>query len=110
MNLSKVQKEIIESESERIVVLSRAATGKTLTLTERTRYLLHKGIDPKQIAVITFTNLAAQELRQRLAEDYKDGIFIGTIHSLAYNMLVSHGINCDDLINKEKFDDFFFCL
>ena len=110
MNLSKVQKEIIESESERIVVLSRAATGKTLTLTERTRYLLHKGIDPKQIAVITFTNLAAQELRQRLAEDYKDGIFIGTIHSLAYNMLVSHGINCDDLINKEKFDDFFVRL
>lgn len=107
MNLSKMQKEIVESDAERIVVLSRAASGKTAVLTERARRLLQQGIDPKEIAIITFTNLAAQELRQRLAEDYKDGIFIGTIHSLAYNMLVSHGINCDDLIDKEKFDDFF---
>lgn len=107
MKLSTIQKEIVESDAEKIVVLSRAASGKTETLTERVRYLLRKGIEPSTICVITFTNLAAQELRNRLAGDYKDGIFIGTIHALAYYMLMSHGVRCDDLIKNEKFDDFF---
>lgn len=110
MNLSEKQKEIIYTEKEKVVVVASAGSGKTACLTEHVRVLLQRGVDPKSIAVITFTNLAAQELRERLAEDYKDGIFIGTIHSLAYNMLISHGINCDDLINKEKFDDFFIRL
>ena len=57
--LTNKQKEIIESDAERIVVLSRAASGKTAVLTERARHLLQKGVDPKEIAVITFTNLAA---------------------------------------------------
>lgn len=107
MELNKTQKEIIETEEERVVVLSRAATGKTKILTERVRYLLKKGFDPSKICVITFTNLAAQELRERLAEDLKEGMFIGTIHSLALQMMMSHGINCNDLIQKEEFDLFF---
>lgn len=107
MELSRIQKEIIETEEEKVVVLSRAATGKTKILTERARHLLRQGIDPSKICVITFTNLAAQELRERLEGDLKDGMFIGTIHSLALYMLSSHGINCNDLIKKEEFDLFF---
>ena len=107
MELSKKQKEIVEATEDKIVVLSRAATGKSRVLTERARLLLRKGIDPHKICVITFTNLAAQELRERLSDDYKDGIFIGTIHSLAYSMLLSYGIKCDDLIRSEDFDLFF---
>ena len=113
VNIEKLESEsemtciTVDNPTALFVTDNFIVTHNTAVLTERARHLLQQGVDPKEIAVITFTNLAAQELRQRLAEDYKDGIFIGTIHSLAYNMLVSHGINCDDLINKEKFDDFF---
>jgi len=91
-------------------VLAAAAAGKTAVLTERARKLLRDGVNPSDIAVITFTNLAAQELRDRLADDYKDGIYIGTIHGLANKFLLTHGINTGKLIEDEKFDEFFILL
>ena len=106
MELSKLQKEIVNATEPRIVVVASAAAGKTRVLTERVRKMLRDGIEPKDIAVITFTNLAAQELRERLADDYKDGIYIGTIHSLANYFLLSHGIPTDAYLDKnnDKFD------
>ncbi len=106
MELSKLQKEIVNATESRIVVVASAAAGKTRVLTERVRKMLRDGIEPKDIAVITFTNLAAQELRERLAEDYKDGIYIGTIHALANYFLLSHGIPTDAYLDKnnDKFD------
>jgi len=103
MELSKLQKEILEKEDNRIVVLAAAAAGKTALITEKTRQLLRNGVNPRQIAVITFTNMAAEELRTRLGSDYKDGIFIGTIHSLANFFLLSNGIDTSRAINDEKF-------
>ena len=90
--------------------MAAAASGKTRVLTERARKLLRDGINPSDIAVITFTNLAAQELRERLAGDYKDGIYIGTIHGLANKFLVTHGIKTGKLIENEEFDEFFTLL
>lgn len=110
MELSKLQKQIVYAKEDHIVVLAAAAAGKTAVLTERTRKLLRDGVTPSDIAVITFTNLAAQELRDRLASDYKDGIYIGTIHSLANYMLNSHGISTGKLIENEEFDGFFTLL
>lgn len=106
MELSKLQKEIVNATEPRIVVVASAAAGKTRVLTERVRKMLRDGVEPKDIAVITFTNLAAQELRERLADDYKDGIYIGTIHSLANYFLLSHGIPTDAYLDKnnDKFD------
>lgn len=105
--LSKLQQDIINKKDNKIVVLSAAASGKSRIITEKTRQLLKDNINPKNIAVITFTNMAAEELRQRLADDYKDGIFIGTIHSLANQFLLSYGIDTSQYINDEKFDRLF---
>jgi superfamily I DNA/RNA helicase len=107
MKLSKLQQEILEKEDKRIVVLAAAAAGKTALITEKTRQLLRNGVNPREIAVITFTNMAAEELRTRLGSDYKDGIFIGTIHSLANFFLLSNGIDTKKVINDEKFDRLF---
>ena len=104
MELSKLQKEIVNATEPYIVVVASAAAGKTRVLTERVRKMLRDGTDPKDIAVITFTNLAAQELKERLAGDYKDGIYIGTIHSLANYMLLSHGIDTKAYLDNDKFD------
>ncbi len=110
MGLSKLQERIINAPEPKIVVMAAAAAGKTRVLTERARKLLRDGINPSDIAVITFTTLAAQELRERLADDYRDGIYIGTIHGLANKFLVTHGIPTGKLIEKEKFDEFFDLL
>lgn len=90
--------------------MAAAAAGKTATLTERVRKMLRDGVNPTDIAVITFTNMAAQELRERLADDYKDGIYIGTIHGLANRFLLSNGVDTSKLIENEEFDRFFELL
>ena len=104
MELSKMQKEIVETSHDKVVVISCAASGKTRVLTERVRYLLEKGEDPAQIVVITFTNAAAEEMRKRLGNT---SVFIGTVHSYANKILTSHGINTNAYIAKENFDGLF---
>ena len=107
MDLSELQRQIVEAPEEKIVVMSAAASGKSACCAERVRFWLKNGVNPKDICVITFTNNAAQELRNRLQEDYNPDLFIGTIHSLANQMLMKSNINTFDLLNKEKFDELF---
>ena len=107
MELSKLQQKIIDAPYDKIVVMASAASGKTTIMTEKARKLLREGVNPKQMAVITFTNMAASELRQRLGEDYKDGLFVGTIHSLANYFLLSSGVDTGKILNDEKFDKLF---
>lgn len=110
MNLSKLQEKIINSSHNKIVVLSSAASGKTRLMTEKVRQILRNGVDPKEIAVITFTNMAAAELKERLGEDYKPGLFVGTIHSLANYFLLSAGISTGSVLDNEDFDRLFLMV
>lgn len=110
MELSELQTEILNAPSNRSIVLSAAASGKTRLMTEKVRQLLRAGVNPKEIAVITFTNMAAAELRKRLGEDYKDGLFVGTIHSLANWMLLTGGVKTKKIIEEENFDELFSLL
>ena len=110
MKLSKLQEEIVNAKEDKIIVLAAAAAGKTTVLTERVRKMLRDNTEPSDIAVITFTNLAANELKARLGDDYKDGMYIGTIHGLANRFLRSRGVNTDKLIDQENFDGFFELL
>lgn len=82
-------------------------THNTQCLTERVRKWLKDGVDPSQIVAITFTNMAAQEMRERLGNDYNPQMFIGTIHALANKFLLSFGIDTTSLIEQEKFDKLF---
>lgn len=97
----------VDNPSKLFVTDNFIVTHNTALITEKTRQLLRSGVNPKEIAVITFTNMAAEELRGRLGEDYKDGIFIGTIHSLANFFLLSNGIDTKKVINDDKFDKLF---
>lgn len=107
MEFSKLQREILDKKDKKIVVMASAASGKSALITEKTRQILRSGIDPKLVAVITFTNMAAEELRKRLGEDYKDGIYIGTVHGLANNFLLSNGIDTSRCLKEEDFDKLF---
>ena len=103
MELDIRQKKVVEAKEDKILCLAAAGSGKTRCLTERVRYLLNNNCKPQDIACITYTNMAADEMKKRLG-NIADGVFIGTIHSLANNVCVSNGINTDKYIADIEFD------
>jgi DNA helicase-2/ATP-dependent DNA helicase PcrA len=92
INLDTYQGEIVKSEADRILVVAGAGSGKTRVLIERINHLLEKGVEPHNIVAITFTNIAAEEIRERLQHVPVVGdMFIGTIHSFANRIYKSSG-------------------
>lgn len=110
MELTELQRKIVEAPESKIVVNAAAASGKTVVLTEKVRKLLRDGTNPSSIAVITFTRMAAQELVSRLDHDYHEGIFIGTIHALAARFLAINGMGnyIGKIAEEENFDKLFY--
>lgn len=106
MKLDKKQEEIVNTNYEKVVVTAGAGSGKTRLLTERVKELLRRGAEPSKVVVITFTNSAAEEMRERIGEHGKD-CFIGTIHSYCNFLLVLGGVDTADYLDKEMFDELF---
>lgn len=109
MELTELQKKIIDAPEPRIAVSACAAALKTSTMTEKVRKLLRDGTNPSTIAVITFTRMAAAELVDRLGDDYKEGMFVGTIHSLGARFLALNGLGgrIAKIAEDEDFDKIF---
>jgi DNA helicase II / ATP-dependent DNA helicase PcrA len=77
-----------------ILVIAGAGSGKTRTLTYRVAYLLENGIDPRNILLLTFTNKAAREMLNRVANLLPvdaTGLWGGTFHSVGNRILRRHG-------------------
>lgn len=93
IKLDKDQYQAVTTNSSEVLVIAGAGSGKTRVLTERVKYLLSQGINPYGIIAITFTNMAADEMKQRLAGvPNSDKVFIGTIHSYANRILRHTGL------------------
>ena len=107
MNLSKLQEHILNNSPEKTIVISSAASGKTALLTEKVRQVIKSNVEPTEIAVITFTRMAAAELIERLGDDYREGMFVGTIHSLANQLLLRCGIDTSSIVDQDDFDKLF---
>lgn len=103
MNFNIRQKKVIEAKESKILCLATAAAGKTRTLTERVKYIIEQGCPAEKIACITFSNMAADEMKQRLGES-SNGAFIGTIHSLANFICIANGIDTEKYIADTNFD------
>ena len=90
-SLNPVQKEAASCTEGPLLILAGAGSGKTRVLTHRIAYLIdEKGVNPWNIMAITFTNKAAQEMRDRvdrLVEFGAESIWVATFHSSCVRIL-----------------------
>ena len=104
--LDESQLEIVNSNEPRIIVEAGAGSGKTRTLIERIKRLLNDGVEAQNIVAITYTNMAAEEMKERLIDVQGSGdCFIGTIHSFANKIFKNSGENYK-LLTEEIQDQF----
>ena len=81
-----------------MLVVAGAGSGKTRALTYRLAWLVHHGIEPGRIMLVTFTNRAAREMLSRvevLVKQRTREIWGGTFHHIANRILRTHGKRLD---------------
>ena len=89
-NVTESQKEAITHMDGPLLVIAGAGSGKTRVITRRVGYLVEQGTAPANILSITFTNKAANEMKERLGEflDLR-GMWVSTFHAMCSRILRS---------------------
>ena len=102
-NLNPRQKEAVTTINGPLLILAGPGSGKTRVLTHRLAHLIANNIAPKNILAVTFTNKAADEMKQRVAKLIGGKTYaplIGTFHSICLKIL---RIEIDKLEYKKSF-------
>ena len=92
-SLNKAQYEAVMHDKGPALLLAGAGTGKTRTLIYRVAHLIESGVSPESILLLTFTNKAAREMKERTEKILKEkcGITACTYHSFCVKMLRFYG-------------------
>ena len=89
-DLNPAQQDAVRAVNGPVMIIAGAGSGKTRVLTYRIAHLISCGVPPSSILALTFTNKAAQEMKQRigvLAGDTARDLWMGTFHSMFARIL-----------------------
>lgn len=107
-NLNPQQKEAVTCMDGPCMIIAGAGSGKTRVLTYKLAYLLEKGISPYEILALTFTNKAANEMKERvrsLSDVESHYIWMGTFHSIFARLLRTEAISIGFTKSYSIYDD-----
>jgi DNA helicase-2/ATP-dependent DNA helicase PcrA len=91
-SLTDAQREAVEHMEGPLLILAGPGSGKTRVVTHRIAHLIQQGVPPRNILGLTFTNKAADEMRQRLARLVPgQPPWMGTFHGFCSRLLRRHG-------------------
>lgn len=107
MSFNTSQHEAIRHKDGPMLVLAGPGSGKTLVITERTKYLIKEcGVSPSNILVITFTKAAATEMRERFSRlmgEKSYPVTFGTFHAVFFAMLKhAYHYSAENIIREEQ--------
>ena len=93
--LNEAQKQAVLQKEGPMIIIAGAGSGKTRVLTYRIAHLMKNGVDPFNILSLTFTNKAAREMKNRIAQvvgqSEAKNLWMGTFHSVFARILRSEG-------------------
>ena len=92
--LNPKQREAVEYSGGPMLILAGAGSGKTLTLVSRVSHLIQQGVSPESILLLTFTNKAAGEMKERavkMLDERAEKVLACTFHSFCNKMLREYG-------------------
>jgi superfamily I DNA/RNA helicase len=87
------QQQCIDNTEGKYLVLAGPGTGKTYTIIERIKALISKGTNPERILALTFSQPAANEMKNRLDKELDildSGVFVSTYHSFCLEVIKNH--------------------
>ena len=103
IKLDEDQRRVVLTDEDYCLVVAGAGAGKTTTVAAKVKYLVDKQkIDPKQILVISFTNKAVNELKQRIIGELHIDCPIATFHSTGNAILHKHSSEKMNIVDDSK--------
>ena len=103
IKLDEDQRRVILTDEDYCLVIAGAGAGKTTTIAAKVKYLVEKkGVEPSQILVVSFTNKAVQELRDKLNSDLAIDCPIATFHSTGNAILRKQSSEKLNIVDSSK--------
>jgi ATP-dependent exoDNAse (exonuclease V) beta subunit (contains helicase and exonuclease domains) len=101
ISLDQEQRTAVLRDEDHTLIIAGAGAGKTTTIAAKVKYLVDKrNVDPSRILVVSFTNKATEELRDRINRKLKINANISTFHSIGYSI-----IKGNDNVKRRVVDD-----